>query len=134
MSRLMKRRTRGGMMAVFQDLRGCHAEEQVNLFSRAPEDRTRSNRLKIIKERSNLGLRRNFLTVRTVNQLPLEVVGCSIPGDFKEEIGQPLSQWNRVSCLSKVPSTPILLCSFKMKPLHHQVLYEFQETFRQVKY
>ncbi|ETE69314.1 Arylsulfatase I, partial [Ophiophagus hannah] len=36
-SSLMKRRARGDMTAVFQYLRGCHKEEAVKLFSKAPE-------------------------------------------------------------------------------------------------
>ncbi|KAM3822801.1 Golgi reassembly-stacking protein 1 isoform 1-T1 [Vipera latastei] len=75
-SSLMKRRTRGDMIAVFQYLRGFHKEEAVKLFSKAPEGRTRSSGWELIKERSNLELRSNFLTVRTINQwnnLPPEV-------------------------------------------------------------
>uniref|UniRef100_A0A8C6XZD5 DH domain-containing protein n=1 Tax=Naja naja TaxID=35670 RepID=A0A8C6XZD5_NAJNA len=52
----------------------------VKLFSKAPEDRIRNNEWKLIKERSNLELRRKFLTVRTINQwnsFPSEVVGTS---------------------------------------------------------
>ncbi|KAM3824601.1 signal-induced proliferation-associated protein 1 isoform 2-T2 [Vipera latastei] len=46
------------------------------------------------KERSNLGLRRNFLTVRTVNQwnsLPPEVVGASSLEAVKKRLGSYLS-------------------------------------------
>uniref|UniRef100_A0A670ZDB8 Glycerophosphodiester phosphodiesterase domain containing 3 n=1 Tax=Pseudonaja textilis TaxID=8673 RepID=A0A670ZDB8_PSETE len=68
LSSLMKRRTTDDMITVFQYLRGCQQEEEAKPFSKAPEGRTRSNGWKLIKERSNLELRRNFLTVRTINQ------------------------------------------------------------------
>uniref|UniRef100_A0A8C5WN27 Carbonic anhydrase n=1 Tax=Laticauda laticaudata TaxID=8630 RepID=A0A8C5WN27_LATLA len=50
------------MTADFQYLRGCSKEVGVKLFSKTPEGRTSSNGWKLIKERSNLELRRNFLT------------------------------------------------------------------------
>ncbi|XP_039201691.1 tubulin alpha-3 chain isoform X1 [Crotalus tigris] len=56
-----------------------HSSQSQKLFSKAPEGRTRSNGWKLIQERSNLELRRNFLTVRTINQwnyLPPEVREC----------------------------------------------------------
>ncbi|ETE67778.1 Cyclic nucleotide-gated cation channel beta-1, partial [Ophiophagus hannah] len=43
------------IIAAFQDLKGCHREEGVNLFPKILEDRTRSNGWKIIKKRSNEG-------------------------------------------------------------------------------
>uniref|UniRef100_A0A8C6XQS9 Nucleoside diphosphate kinase-like domain-containing protein n=1 Tax=Naja naja TaxID=35670 RepID=A0A8C6XQS9_NAJNA len=59
---------RGDMIAVFQYLRGCHREEEgVKLFSKAPIGQTRNNGWKLIKERFNLEIRRNFLIVRTIN-------------------------------------------------------------------
>ena len=83
------------MIAVFQYLRGCHKEEGVKLFSKAPEGRTRSNGWKLIKERSNLELRRNFLTVRTINQwnnLPPEVVNAPTLEVFKKRLDSHLSE------------------------------------------
>ncbi|ETE57346.1 pxr-1, partial [Ophiophagus hannah] len=69
----MKRRTRGDVIAEFQDLRGCPKEEKgVKLFSKAPEDRTRSNRWKLSKKRSNQELRRSFLAGRTTNSVKKE--------------------------------------------------------------
>ena len=95
MSSLMKRRTRGDMIAVFRYLRGCHKEEGVKLFSKAPGGRTRSNGWKLIKERSNLELRRNFLTVRTINlwnSLPPEVVNAPTLEVFKKMLDSHLSE------------------------------------------
>ncbi|ETE57977.1 Cyclic nucleotide-gated cation channel beta-1, partial [Ophiophagus hannah] len=67
----------------------------VYLFSKVPEGRTRSNRWKLIKERSNLELRRNFLTGRTINPwncLPPEVVGASSLEVFKKRLNSPLPE------------------------------------------
>ena len=43
---LEKRRLRGDMIALFKDLKGCHAEEGQDLFSILPECRTWNNGLK----------------------------------------------------------------------------------------
>ena len=95
MCSLTKRRVRGDMIAVFQYLRGCPKEEGVKLFPKAPEGRTRSNGWKLVKERSNLELRRNFLTVGTINQwknLPPEVVNVPTLEAFKKRLGNHLSE------------------------------------------
>uniref|UniRef100_A0A2D4PGQ3 Uncharacterized protein n=1 Tax=Micrurus surinamensis TaxID=129470 RepID=A0A2D4PGQ3_MICSU len=75
----------------------------VNLFSKTPESRTRSNGWKLIKKRINLELRRHFLTEQLISgtsclqklwvlQPTLEI--------FKNRLGNHLV-WYRVSCLSK---------------------------------
>lgn len=43
MFNLKKRRPRGYIIAVFQYLKACHKEENVDLFSTAPKGKTRSN-------------------------------------------------------------------------------------------
>ena len=86
---LTKRRLRGAMIAVFQYLKDCHREEGINLFSIAPEDRTRTNGWK-----SKLELRRNFLTVRTIKQwkfLTPSVVGAPLLEVFKKRLDSHLS-------------------------------------------
>uniref|UniRef100_A0A670ZMA9 Solute carrier family 12 member 3 n=1 Tax=Pseudonaja textilis TaxID=8673 RepID=A0A670ZMA9_PSETE len=78
-------REEADMIAVFQYLRGCHKEEEVKLFSKAPEGRTRSN----------LELRRNFLRVRTINQwknLPPEVVNATKLEVLKKKLDNHLSE------------------------------------------
>ena len=40
---LTKRRLRGDMIAAFQYLKGCHREKGTDLFSIAPEGRTRTS-------------------------------------------------------------------------------------------
>ena len=42
---LEKRRLRGGMIAIFKYLKGCHLEDGAELFSVAPEGRIRTNGL-----------------------------------------------------------------------------------------
>uniref|UniRef100_A0A8C6XDH4 Solute carrier family 25 member 40 n=1 Tax=Naja naja TaxID=35670 RepID=A0A8C6XDH4_NAJNA len=82
------------MIAVFQYLKGCHREEGVKLFTKAPVGQTRNNGWKLNKERFNLEIRRNFLTVKTVSQwnsLPLEVVGASSFETFKKRLDCHLS-------------------------------------------
>ena len=76
----------GDMTAVFQYLKGCHREEGIDLFSIAPEGRIRTNGWKLVRGKSNLEIRRNFLTVRTIkhwNRLPPNVVGAPLLGDWK---------------------------------------------------
>ena len=64
----MKKRLRGDMIALFQYLKSCQKEEGIDLFSIAPESRTRTNGWKPVRGRSNLKIRRKFLTVRTTKQ------------------------------------------------------------------
>uniref|UniRef100_A0A8C5RXB7 Lanosterol synthase n=1 Tax=Laticauda laticaudata TaxID=8630 RepID=A0A8C5RXB7_LATLA len=105
MASVVKRRTRGDMIAVFQYLSGCH-----RLFSKAPKGQARNNGWKLNKERFNLEIRRNFLTVRTINQwnsLPSEVVGASSLEAFKKRLDCHLSEMVHIEDLSKVFSTAL---------------------------
>ena len=61
---LTKRRLRGNMIGMFKYLKGCPVEEGTDLFSRAPETRTRSNGFKLQEKRFHLNIRKNFLMVR----------------------------------------------------------------------
>lgn len=47
------------MIAVFQYVKGCYREESINLFSMAPERRTKSNKWKLVRERFNQEKRKN---------------------------------------------------------------------------
>ncbi|ETE65546.1 hypothetical protein L345_08687, partial [Ophiophagus hannah] len=81
-SSLLKRRTRGDMMA---GAVSTHSPKHL----KAGQDGW-----KLVKERSNLELRRNFLTVRTINQwnrLPSEVVGVPSLEAFKMTVDSSLS-------------------------------------------
>ncbi|ETE71137.1 hypothetical protein L345_03054, partial [Ophiophagus hannah] len=71
-------------------LQGGRKKRGLNLFPKALEGRTRSNGWKPIRERSNLELRRNFLTGGTINQwnpLPPEVVNAATLGGFLRRQG-----------------------------------------------
>ena len=61
-----KRRLRGDRRTVFRYLKGCPTEERQDPFSILPEGRTRSHGLKRQEARSQLNIRKNFLTVRVV--------------------------------------------------------------------
>ena len=61
------------MIAIFKYLKGCHLEDGAELFSVAPEGRTRTNGFKLIQKKFRLNIRKKFLTVRAVpqrNRLP----------------------------------------------------------------
>ena len=83
------------MITVFQYLKGCYREEGIDLFSIAPEDRTRTNGWRLIRGRSNLEIRRNFLMVRTIkqwNSLLPNVVGAPSLEVFKKSLDSHLSR------------------------------------------
>ena len=92
---LEKRRLRCDMTALFKYLKGCHTEEGQDLFLILPECRTRNNGLKLQEARFRLDIRKNFLTVRVVqqwNQLLREVVGSSPTLEaFKMQLDSHLS-------------------------------------------
>ena len=91
---LTKRRLRGDMIAVFQYWKGCHREEGIDLFSIIPEGRRRTNEWKLIRGRSTLEIRRNFLMVQTIkqwNSLPPDVVGAPSLEVFKKRLDSHVS-------------------------------------------
>ena len=51
---LDKRRWRGDMTALFKNFKGCHTDEDQDLFSILPECRTRNNGLKLTGSQSCL--------------------------------------------------------------------------------
>ena len=61
---LERRRLKGDMIAIFKYLKGCHLEDGAELFSVAPEGRTRTNGFKLIQNNFCLNIRKKFLTVR----------------------------------------------------------------------
>ena len=76
------------MIALFKYLKGCHTEEDQDLFSILPECRTWN---KLQEARFRLDIRKNFLTVRVVRQWnPREVVGSPTLEAFKRQLDSHL--------------------------------------------
>jgi len=91
---LERRRLRGGLIAVFQYLKGSYKKDGDNLFSRACCDRTRGNDFKLKASRFTLDMRRKFFTVRVVKcwtRLPREVADVPSLETFKVRLDGALS-------------------------------------------
>lgn len=57
---LKKSKLRGDMVAVFQYMKGYHREDAIDLFSPAPEGKTRSNGWNLYSGRSKLEPKESF--------------------------------------------------------------------------
>uniref|UniRef100_A0A803T8E9 Reverse transcriptase domain-containing protein n=1 Tax=Anolis carolinensis TaxID=28377 RepID=A0A803T8E9_ANOCA len=91
---LQKRRLRGDRIAMYKYVRGSHREEGTSLFSAALQTRMRNNGFKLQERRFHLNIRKNFLTVRAVqqwNSLPQSVVEAPSSEAFKQRLDGHLS-------------------------------------------
>ena len=86
---LEDRRIRGDIIQVFKLIKGIDNVDYRTLFKLADCSRTRGHKFKIVKVRSRLEIRKNFFSVRVVNEwnkLPSLVVEAESVNCFKNRL------------------------------------------------
>ncbi|RMC21384.1 hypothetical protein DUI87_02247 [Hirundo rustica rustica] len=91
---LGKRRLRGGLITLYNFLKGGYSQVGVGLFHQAPTDRMRGHSLKLHQEKFRLDIRKMLFMERVIkywNDLPGEVVESPSMDMFKKRLDVALS-------------------------------------------
>src|SRR6266496_6123561 len=86
-----KRRVRGDLIQVFKMLKGKDRVDFNKFFKIQPLNRTRGHNCKLVKQRSNLDIRKYFFSQRVVNtwnSLPQAVIEADSINSFKNRLDQ----------------------------------------------
>ena len=90
---LERRRLRGDIITMFQDLKGGYKEDGDSVFTRSHMEKTRGNGYKLLLGRVRLDTRGKYFTTKTVrhwNNLPGEVVDSPTLATFKIQLDRVL--------------------------------------------